>query len=43
MSGKSNKPPRYDQGHQAWGRILWVFVALVLLSLIVTLLKENFG
>jgi hypothetical protein len=43
MSGKSNKPPRYDQGHLAWGRIFWGFVALVLLSLVVTFLKQHFG
>jgi hypothetical protein len=43
MSGKSSKPPLYDRGHQAWGRILWGFVALIALSVIVTLLKPYFG
>ena len=42
MNGKS-KPPRYDKGHQAWGRIFWVFVILVILSVVVTVLKQYLG
>ena len=34
MNGKSKKSPVYGGGHQAWGRIFWGFVALVLLSLL---------
>jgi hypothetical protein len=37
------KSPRYDKGHAAWGRIFWGFVALVLLSIVVTFLKKYFG
>jgi hypothetical protein len=43
MNSKPNKPPLYDRGHQAWGRIFWGFVVLVLLSVIVTLLKPYLG
>ena len=43
MNGKSKKTPRYDRGHEAWGRIFWVFVALVVLSVVVTFLKQHFG
>jgi hypothetical protein len=43
MSKKSKKPPVYSGGHQAWGRIFWGFVALVLLSFVVTYLRRYFG
>lgn len=42
MNGNS-KPPRYDKGHLAWGRIFWAFVILVVLSVVVTALKQHFG
>jgi hypothetical protein len=43
MNGKSKKSPVYSGGHQAWGRIFWGFVALVLLSVIVSILRAHFG
>jgi hypothetical protein len=43
MSKKSKKSPVYSGGHQAWGRIFWGFVALVLLSVVVSILRAHFG
>ena len=43
MSKKSKKSPVYSGGHQAWGRIFWGFVALVLLSFVVTYLRWFLG
>jgi hypothetical protein len=43
MIMKSKKPLRYSGGHQAWGRIFWGFVVLVMLSFVVTYLRRYFG
>jgi hypothetical protein len=43
MKGKSKKSPVYGGGHQAWGRVFWGFVALALLSVVVTILRAHFG
>ncbi len=43
MNGKSKKSPSYGDGHKAWGRIFWSFIALVLLSVVVTFLRAHFG
>jgi hypothetical protein len=43
MSKKSKKSPVYAGGHQAWGRIFWGFVALILLSIVVSILRAHFG
>jgi hypothetical protein len=43
MSKKSKKSPVYSGGHQAWGRIFWGFVALVMLSVVVSILRAYFG
>src|ERR1700730_4699404 len=37
MNRNSKKSPVYSGGHQAWGRIFWGFVILVLLSFVVSI------
>jgi len=43
MNGKTKKTPFYGGGHQAWGRIFWGYVALVLVSVVVTILRKHVG
>jgi hypothetical protein len=43
MNAKSKKPQSYGDGHKAWGRIFWGFIALILLSVVVTFLRTHFG